>query len=244
MKSKYKIFPALLMHIWCLLYHFIFLSTVFAVFSTSYHLFSKTPSTVFYTPPIFLYLPCSTPIGVRSLLRQYTHAFGLYERSLQPAYTSHPPTHQARHHTPHQAPRANRPYPAHNPTLIMILPHRLPATPTHPAPPGPPAHASTRSARQWPEVYDLCHTFLHVARVKKPTAMRECDSRMAIRFLTRATCKNVRQNLIPRATAYGPPPQRSFRVERRVGSWLAGRRCAFPANNCIMTAYGCVRVCV
>ena len=31
--------------------------------------------------------------------------------------------------------------------------------------------------RQWPEVYDLCHTFLHVApqlaRVKKPTAMRE-----------------------------------------------------------------------
>ena len=28
-------------------------------------------------------------------------------------------------------------------------------------------------ARQWPEVYDLCYTFLHVARVKKPAAMRE-----------------------------------------------------------------------
>ena len=27
--------------------------------------------------------------------------------------------------------------------------------------------------RQWPEVYDLCHTFLHVARVKKHTAVRE-----------------------------------------------------------------------
>ena len=51
--------------------------------------------------------------------------------------------------------------------------------------------------RQWPKVYDLCHTFLHVARVKKP-----CDSRMAVGFSTRATCKNVLQNLIPRATAY------------------------------------------
>ena len=28
-------------------------------------------------------------------------------------------------------------------------------------------------SRQWPEVYDLCHTFLHVAQVKKLTAMRE-----------------------------------------------------------------------
>ena len=47
-------------------------------------------------------------------------------------------------------------------------------------------------SRQWPEVYDLRHTFLHVAR----------DSRMAVGFFTRATWKNVRQNLIPRATAY------------------------------------------
>ena len=31
-----------------------------------------------------------------------------------------------------------------------------------------------------------------------------CDSRMSVWFLTRATCKNVRQNLIPRATAYPP----------------------------------------
>ena len=32
---------------------------------------------------------------------------------------------------------------------------------------------SLTTIRQWPEVYDLCHTFLHIARVKKPTAMRE-----------------------------------------------------------------------
>ena len=28
-------------------------------------------------------------------------------------------------------------------------------------------------ARQWPAVYDLCHTFLHVARVKTHKDMRE-----------------------------------------------------------------------
>ena len=28
-------------------------------------------------------------------------------------------------------------------------------------------------SRQWPKVYDLCHTFLHVAQVRKHTAMRE-----------------------------------------------------------------------
>ena len=49
---------------------------------------------------------------------------------------------------------------------------------------GPPGQAS--------KVYDLCHTvtFLHVARVKKHTAMRESHA-----------CKHVRQHLIPRATA-------------------------------------------
>ena len=45
-------------------------------------------------------------------------------------------------------------------------------------------------SRQWPEVYDSCHTFWNA-----------CNSRMSVCFLTRATCKNVRQNLIPRATA-------------------------------------------
>ena len=45
--------------------------------------------------------------------------------------------------------------------------------------------------RQWPEVYDLCHTFLHVAQVRKHTDMRESHA-----------FKNVLQNLIPRATAY------------------------------------------
>ena len=29
---------------------------------------------------------------------------------------------------------------------------------------------------------------------------------MSVCFLTRATCKNVKENLIPRATAYGPGP--------------------------------------
>ena len=65
-------------------------------------------------------------------------------------------------------------------------------------------------SRHWPEVYDLCHTFLHIVLVKKPTAMQEsrailawqCDSRMAIGFLTCARCKNMQQNLIPLATAY------------------------------------------
>ena len=37
------------------------------------------------------------------------------------------------------------------------------------------------------------------------TSTRESHSRMAVCFLTRATCKNVRQNLIPPATAYLPP---------------------------------------
>ena len=57
----------------------------------------------------------------------------------------------------------------------------------------------------------ICVTlFLHVARVRKQKALREshaCNSRMSVCFLTRATCKNVRQNLIPRATAYLPVPQ-------------------------------------
>ena len=36
------------------------------------------------------------------------------------------------------------------------------------------------------------------------------DSRMAVGFLTRATCKNVRQNLIPRAIAYFAAYNRVF----------------------------------
>ena len=34
-----------------------------------------------------------------------------------------------------------------------------------------------------------------------------CNSRMSMCFLTRATCKNVQQNLIPRATAYLSLPE-------------------------------------
>ena len=81
--------------------------------------------------------------------------------------------------------------------------------------------------RQWPEVYDSCHTFFarcasqkkHVQFSPEKTQTCEnctrftcencenctrftCDSRMSVCFLTCATCKNVLQNLIPRATAY------------------------------------------
>ena len=37
--------------------------------------------------------------------------------------------------------------------------------------------ADTSSSRQWPEVYDLCHTFLHIARVRKHTDMRELHAK-------------------------------------------------------------------
>ena len=43
------------------------------------------------------------------------------------------------------------------------------------------------SPRQWPEVYDLCHTF---AILSWPCF-----------FLTQAMCKKVLQNLVPLATA-------------------------------------------
>ena len=72
--------------------------------------------------------------------------------------------------------------------------------------------------------YMILHTFFHVARVRKHMDMRElhafraqfshvrvfsdcfaCNSRMSVCFLTRATCKNVLQNLVPRATAESDP---------------------------------------
>ena len=46
------------------------------------------------------------------------------------------------------------------------------------------------ATRQWPKVYDFCHTFLHVARVRKHTNMQELHSE--------------KKNLIPRATACWP----------------------------------------
>ena len=49
--------------------------------------------------------------------------------------------------------------------------------------------------RQWPKVYDLCHTLLHILCFK-------CNTRMSMRFLTSIACKNKLQNLIPLATAY------------------------------------------
>ena len=39
------------------------------------------------------------------------------------------------------------------------------------------SYMSVRVARQWPEVYDSCHTFLDVARVKQHTAMRESHAK-------------------------------------------------------------------
>ena len=53
--------------------------------------------------------------------------------------------------------------------------------------------------RQWPEVYENCTRLACNSRMSVCLA---CNSRMSVCFLTRATCKNVRQNLIPRATAY------------------------------------------
>ena len=57
-----------------------------------------------------------------------------------------------------------------------------------PPPAGAPPHGASGHAqqqtgaapRQWPEVYDLCHTFLHVARVKKPTAISAMRESRAI----------------------------------------------------------------
>ena len=59
-----------------------------------------------------------------------------------------------------------------------------------------PGLAHQRSARKgcvtkWPDARVVC----------SKTYSRQCDSRMAVDFLTRATYKNVRQNLIPQATA-------------------------------------------
>ena len=59
----------------------------------------------------------------------------------------------------------------------------------------------------------ICHTFLHVARVQKHTDMRKSHAfrvRFCVRFLHvrvffySRNVQNVRQNLIPRATAYLP----------------------------------------
>ena len=83
-------------------------------------------------------------------------------------------------------------------------------------------HAADRANRQWPQVY-LCHTFLHVARVKTHTAMRDShrkvyDSRMAVFFFTRLSTRNdqkVRQNLMPLATAL----ERQFKNKL---SWAIG----------------------
>ena len=56
--------------------------------------------------------------------------------------------------------------------------------------------------RQWPEVYDCVTLFCTLRESENTLCTRNaCNSRMSVYFLTRATCKNVRQNLIPRATA-------------------------------------------
>ena len=62
----------------------------------------------------------------------------------------------------------------------------------------------------------ICVTlFLHIARVRKHMDMQDmlelhvigvqshnaCNSCMSVYFLTRSTCKNMQQNLIPLATA-------------------------------------------
>ena len=56
--------------------------------------------------------------------------------------------------------------------------------------------------RQWPEVYDLCHTFFACCASQKTYGHARIarDTRMADGL----TCQNVLQNLIPLATAYLP----------------------------------------
>ena len=118
----------------------IFFSTCFAVFFTPYHLFSiplPPLAQLFSTPPIFLYLPYSTPIGGRSLLRHYVHPFGLYKRSLQPAHSSPPASGS---HLARLPPPGPPPHTPSGPTR--------PVTPaSQPARPGPPFPTWIHSAR-------------------------------------------------------------------------------------------------
>ena len=44
-----------------------------------------------------------------------------------------------------------------------------------------PKSVGSSTTRQWPEVYDSCHSFLHVARVRKHTDMRELQLVMIAR---------------------------------------------------------------
>ena len=79
-------------HAWHCFTIVFFFSTVFALFPTPYDIFPTNWQLFSTPPPNFLYLPYSTRIGARSLLRRYIHPFGLYKRSLQPAHTSPPAT--------------------------------------------------------------------------------------------------------------------------------------------------------
>ena len=73
---------------------------------------------------------------------------------------------------------------------------------------------------QFPKVYDLCHTFLHVVQVKNTLKCKNhtclaCDSLMSVCFFTLATCQtcykiNVVQNLMHWAKASGYWPDFFF----------------------------------
>ena len=69
--------------------------------------------------------------------------------------------------------------------------------------------SEVEGSRQWPEVYDLCHTFLHVARVKKPAAMRECENRSGL-----CQADHILACRGPRAA--GPPAWPRARLSARV----------------------------
>ena len=58
-----------------------------------------------------------------------------------------------------------------------------------------------------------------IAAVTRVSTVFACDSRMSVCFLTRATCKNVRQILKPRATAQPPLPNSRQLTEWRLGLW-------------------------
>ena len=74
--------------------------------------------------------------------------------------------------------------------------------------------------RQWPEVYDSCHTFLHVARVRKHTDIRELHAKHVQISHVRvfSDSRNVQKRAtksVPRATAWRP-------------SWAARQSCQCP----------------
>ena len=70
---------------------------------------------------------------------------------------------------------------AQGPAWALVLRHSMRAQQRPVQQADPALRASSQlvgETRQWPEVYDLCHTFLHVALVRKHTNMRESHAKL------------------------------------------------------------------